>query len=166
MKLIMFIIFKSRELILSTLGASIKDKRDRSEEDLSRGLDAIIIDSLDVPPHSKAPPARLSSFLKRVDKSNSSIPLIDFSWVVQSITNRKRLAFDSDPRFLVDIFSRDSALYSIKINAVRYDIGDYVQIKTKTERSFARIDGIKPNTNQRHGYRLNVRCLVSKIKSI
>lgn len=81
---------------------------------------------------------------------------------MQSITNRKRLAFDSDPRFLVDIFNRDSTLCSIKINAVRYDVGDYVQIKTKTERSYARIDGIEPNMNQRHGYLLDVRCLVQE----
>ena len=157
----MFIALKSRELILSTLGESTKDKLHRSEEDPSRVLDAMIIDSLDVPPHSKAPPARLSACLKRFDKSKSPIPLIDVSWVVQSITNQKRLAFDSDPRCIVDMFSKDRALSSMKINAVRYDVGDYVEIKKLTLRSFARIDCIKPNTNQRPGCRLDVRCLVS-----
>ena len=119
-----------------------------------------------MPPYSKAPPSRLTSFLKRIENSESPTPLIDFSWIVQSITNRRRLAFDSDPRFLIDTSRRnneDGDFFSIKINNARYDIGDYVQIKTRTERSYARIDGIQPNMNQRHGYLLDVRCLVSKV---
>ena len=164
--MLIVIFFLRRELILTVLGATIKDKRDRSE-DLSQVLDAIIVDSLDIPPYSKAPPSRLTSFLKRVENSDSLTPLVDFSWIVQSITNRRRIEFDSDPRFLIDISRRnneDGLLFSIKINNARYDIGDYVKIKTRTKRSYARIDGIQPNMNQRHGYLLDVRCLVSRVE--
>jgi len=60
--------------------------------------------------------------------------------------------------------NEDGILFSIKINNARYDIGDYVKIKTRTKRSYARIDGIQPNINQRYGYLLHVRCLVSRVE--
>ena len=166
MKLIVFIDLKQRELIVSTLGASTKCKDPRSEVNPIQVLDAIIVDYLDVPPHSLAPPARLCAHLKRVDESKLSIPLIDVSWIAQCIINQKRLAFDSDPRHVVDVVAKDAAMQSMKINEVRYDVGDYVEIKKLTLRSFARIQGTKPNANQRPGCRLDVRCLVSMPKHV
>jgi hypothetical protein len=92
-------------------------------------------------PQVTATPQKIEAVLRSVD---TSTPIVDLSWAVQSLIARKKLNFNDDERFIAG-----AGIYSIKVKGqegteVRYEKGDTVKIRRniKGDISHARINGI------------------------
>lgn len=130
--------------ILTVLGAKIV-AADEAE--------AVLVDALSLPPHVTAVPSRVGQMLRV-----ATVPILELSWAVQSIVQRKKLDFESDPRYRVTT-SPSSQVYSMKVNNVRYEVGDTIRAaKKKGEDCFVRIVGMK---REKDKYMVQVSLLIA-----
>jgi len=146
---------KSWVYILNVLGASVLNASSLKNESLIP--DAILVDAVTLPPHATAMPPRVASVLNSME----NVPVIELSWVVQSIVNRKRLNFDSHSCFIVNYNGKHhNKLFSLKTKRgkdhVRYEVGDTVQISEGSSTHFCRIMMIEPPVKKCHFLKVKV----------
>ena len=154
-----------RARVAKALGATVVSNSSIVKGNPSNMPDAIIVDSISFPPHSTAIHYRISKIL---NAAPNNIPIIDLSWVVQSIVQRQRLSFDDDERYRVNPFDyqTSSKAYLIKVKSegnlsVRYEVGDTVKIRERSSKqgTYARIMGIRVEKGKQNV--LQVQLLVS-----
>jgi len=114
--------------VLEAAGATVVSARG----DLSR-CKAVLVDALLLPPHVLSAPHAVMKVLGHIRREYPEVQTVDLSWAAQCIVRKKRLPFDSEPRFLVD---RKGPVYALKIQrtahgtdiGVRYEAGDIVRV--------------------------------------
>ena len=116
----------------------------------------ILVDSLSFPPHSTATHPRITKVMNSVP---SDVPVIDFTWVVQSIVQRRCLDFDDDKRYRVNVKSHvrgSLQIYLLKVKtkeiSIRYEVGDTVKVSKRGSKvvSYARIMAMRVEGRNRN----------------
>jgi hypothetical protein len=145
----------------------------KSKKDLE--VDAILTDNNLLPPHAIAEPERVSKVIRALHVKNSirgigcCIPLIDLSWAVQCIIQRRRVLFEDEPRFIIKTDSARTTgmewdLHTVKVKSgdmdVRYEVGDAIEF-SRPERSFGRIVAIQSTQQRGKRIQLRIQLLVS-----
>lgn len=138
--------------IISTAGAKIASLANLQKFDALK-IDMVLVDSICLPPHVTAVPARPAKFLNCITRLNKeraatedAIPIVDLSWVSQCIVRRTRVSIDSNGRYrpIVDSSTRSTVdkkivLFSIKVKSptglVRYEVGDSINFGTNKAKS-------------------------------
>lgn len=159
--------------ILEASGATIVKISSLSASTVTQKIDAVLIDSVLLPPLETAVPGKLN---EAVECYGHDIPVIDLSWAVQCIVNMRTLRFY--PRSKVDVAALQSSntrqifILKRKDDGVRFEVGDIVTVHQKGANSgpiFARIASFVPSSGRSrsssHGVKVEVleqheRCLV------
>jgi len=103
-------------------------------------IDMVFVDALCLPPHETAVPvkvAKIFRYLSILNAKGVDVPIVDFSWAVQCIIQRKKVDIDRD-KYKLSIgtsgkpFERNKLkLFSLKKKEIRYEVGDLVFFKKK-----------------------------------
>jgi hypothetical protein len=162
--------------IIKATGANAFGSSDSSLRRNDCHIDFVVVDSLSLPPHATAIPARVTKALRKVSACNhgDSEPVIaDLSWVTQCIVRKSFIDVHSDKRYQVLLGNdkkdetRMTELFSIKVEhgscKSRYEVGDSIRFgKGNMSVSYGRIIGIEHNkSNQKHI--VEVKVLVSLV---
>mmetsp|Transcript_30360 Transcript_30360/g.40552 ORF Transcript_30360/g.40552 Transcript_30360/m.40552 type:complete len:540 (+) Transcript_30360:156-1775(+) len=136
---------KHWRLILSAAGAKVVGSSALKEKGCH--LDAVLVDALSLPPHTTASPARVGAIISLMKKqkdfsSQDSPDLIDLSWALQCLIQRRQISFESEKRFFLSL-DKVEHIFSLKVKTgkdlVRYEVGDPVKFGKKQGVSFGRI---------------------------
>merc|ERR1712226_1283921 len=103
-------------------------------------IDMVLVDALCLPPHETAVPvkvAKIFSYVSLLKTCENQIPIVDFSWAVQCIVQRKRLNMDREQYRLSAensgrlVENNKLKIFSFKKKETRYEVGDTVFFQKK-----------------------------------
>ena len=160
-----------RSFIIRAAGATVV-KSSSLQGNARHTLDAILVDRLTLPPHATAIPKNMIRTLNNITHINShgeggrDTPVIDLSWAVQCVIQRKRLQFDNDERFQIQLTGnrKGEKLFTIKVKSgssmVRYEVGDLVEFgKGKELSRIGRITGMRQTADRTRKFLLDMQLL-------
>ena len=143
--------------IVKATGANAFGSSDSALRRNECNINFVLVDSLSLPPHVTAIPARVSKTLRKVSACNhgkSDPDIVDLSWLTQCIVRKSFIDISSDKRYKVLLGNdekeekRMKDLFSIKVEQgnckSRYEVGDSIRFgKWDSSPTYGRIIGIE-----------------------
>jgi hypothetical protein len=147
--------------VVVALGGKVVPKK--KVKKLASDIEIMLVDALTLPPHTTAVAPQVEAVIRHV--RDTDVAILDLSWLVQSMVERKKLAYEG---FEIVSDGRHQAMTAIKVaesigTPRRYQIGDTVKLRLQGGRtSFARLLELHESTKSRTGpVKVHVRLLVS-----